>query len=243
MKLLLLFLGVLLGLILLSSRSRRQHDTPATLEGPRKEESETASEIDLSAMRGILDTETNATVLLVKAPLDTVTKVFQQMKSNSRLEQSVGGREVTCRTACFALYQLASHSWTQVQLLALDTDTLLRSELTDSDAGALSRELSTTAILYGISDTAGAIEYKLFQQGQLIENYSENDNGVEFKSTRRNDSEAPDVDGLEFVDDFLRSQDALVSGLEWGGRTSAGLKVMTFKSCPQFAGVNVLVLE
>jgi hypothetical protein len=134
------------------------------------------------------------------------------------------------------VYQLAGHDWTTIQYVHTDWQ---GDGLGEADAQGLSRLLRTEAINYGNSDTAGAIGYAYYRNGERIEqfdyyeDYSEymedeefaakvqppdgaivDEDGMVtyFRSEDRDVSAEEMDDPVEFVDQFLRSKEAFVPG-------------------------------
>ncbi len=123
---------------------------------------------------------------------------------------------------------------------------------TEDDAQALSADMGVPAIFYGNSDTAGCVEYALFEEGERTEllrygvedapelfdeaesDEEENDDEedddsdeIEFESSRR-DLDTSDGNAYEIVEETFRSLDAYAPGIRIDFRTKPGQE-RTFK--------------
>jgi len=134
---------------------------------------------------------------------------------------------------CFILFRLRGHRWTQI--LGRDhsvTDVLMsgvgdrkkmqkligqarKIDLNADDAKALSKRLKTRALYYGVSDTAGALGYELFENGQSIEKVDTEEGWVvrEFKSSKRSGKTGDN--GMELAQSLFTELDAYDPGLKF----------------------------
>ncbi|MFC1836120.1 hypothetical protein ACFL2Q_15605, partial [Thermodesulfobacteriota bacterium] len=119
------------------------------------------------------------------------------------------------------------HPWTLIQHIHNDFG---KDCLCPEDARDLSSELKTSGIYYGISDTACSVGYQFYDLGEEMESLDFSEDYSEFLDDEfKDDGEGEDYpvyfesklrsvnvdeidDPFEFVDRFLRSQDALVPG-------------------------------
>ena len=190
---------------------------------PRREPIETR--------RGIVSTNLNDQLILVQAPVNEVSQALSVVRQATTLKRDVFEQEVELTNECFTVFQFTDHSWSVIK----DENVYQsKNNLNEADAQAISKQLGVKAIDYGVSDTAGAMDYSLYEKGELLESYSyccDNEYSAEtaanaapntfyggrskFYSTLRQ----PDLDLLDrdeaFADVFFKSQDAYVPA--WGG--------------------------
>ena len=162
----------------------------------------------LSELRGVVSFDTNESLLLVAAPVEAVAGAFAALKKLGRWEKDAYGKTVSAVAhPSYLVYRLNGHAWTTLDAFGGNDS------LDPADAEALSKSLNARVLFYANSDTAGVTMYELFDRGRRLERFSYAEGELEFESTLR-PSEGPgeDDDPYEFVDQFLKSQDALAPG-------------------------------
>ena len=165
-----------------------------------------ASPPPVSELRGVASFDTNEILVLVLAPVGAVAEAFQKLRKAKTWTQNVGEKTVTVADPSFLVYRLKGHPWTIV-----DRYHGHGARLQPEDAQALSKTLQTKAIFYGNSDTAGVTQYDLFENGKRLEHFVDYE-GIEFESVVR-DVQPPEDDVYEFVEAFMREQDAFAPGI------------------------------
>jgi hypothetical protein len=167
--------------------------------------------LPLSELRGVVSFDYNNSLVLVQASVDVVSQTFAQMRGAAILQSNVAEREVELARQCFLLFRLKGHPWTQI----LDKESSWNG-LGEEDAERLSRVLKVKAIFYGISDTALASVYRLYDSGRLMERYDSDENGITaFDSLLRKLTLNDIKDEEEWVHTFFKDQDALEPGLRF----------------------------
>lgn len=219
---------------------------------------------DPTQWRGLASQEVNECTLLVKAGIDQVSDAFSQMKSAASTEKDVKGKEVVLGEECYVVYQLSGHPWTLIEILHGYDEQYQRQELEPEDALKMSQLLNTKAIDFKISDTAYAVGYELFENGESVEKFEfhgdysdyeeseeelddddeDEDDGMikKFESRIRECSKDEYEDGMDFSHKFLKAQDAFVPGWSEGGRTSGSQKgkkmLIDLQLCEDGSGIE-----
>jgi hypothetical protein len=170
---------------------------------------------ELKKQRGAIPFDRNLSLLLAKAPVNKVAQAFRSAFNVEVWHKNVLCKEVTIVDPSFLIFQLSGHKWTNV--LGLSTDSFYWFK--PDKANRLSKTLEGPVIYFGVSDTAEAVAYSLFDNGKLVEelDFSEvvfsdlgDTKGHKFVSKLRK-TKANEIKNVEaFVDDFFRDQDALV---------------------------------
>ncbi len=192
--------------------------------------------------RGLATPDVNEFALLIKAPLDPVSEAFADIRSARKLEKDIGGRPVVTPAEGYLSFRLKGHEWTLIE--ALYYDIMTQAGLTEKDAQRLSERLGAPVIFFQMSDTAYAIGYRFYENGQEIESFSfspgygefeepegdygpeetaedlEEDLVIEFESQRRTVESDRLNEGFRFVHDFLVEQNAFVPGWSETSRMS-----------------------
>jgi len=156
----------------------------------------------IADLRGVASFYTNEMIVLVRAPIDAVTKAFCGLKRARVCHRDAAGKTVTVSDPCYLIYQLAGHPWTIIDVYASRS-----SYPNPEDARALSEVLKTKAIFYGNSDTAGVIAYELVEAGKRLERFMDFEE-TEFESNLGRSAPAEGEDMEDFVRAFFRAQDA-----------------------------------
>src|SRR5215468_239252 len=116
------------------------------------------------SMRGSWTTDYNNSLTLIRAPIDHVVDALANR--TERWERDVLGRDIVLGEQGGAfVFRLRGHTWTEVVLEPLKPIWSLGEQ-------ALSRLLKTRVIPYSVSDTSGSIGYRLYENGELLEELS-----------------------------------------------------------------------
>lgn len=143
---------------------------------------------DISTTRGILDDNGNYAEVHVLAPLDDVVNALIEIFPGSTRHQNVCENEFPLPDDGCIVAQLEGHTWTVITGFN-NSHSLI------SEAQQLSEKLKTKAFFYAHSDTAGALFYEFFENGELLEKLTICDMEESFESKLR------DVDEEEILDD------------------------------------------
>ena len=142
--------------------------------------------------------EPECSLIAVEAPLDKVTEALSQRYKSAKLQQHVEIKKTRKNDELaryVALIQIKDNHWTIVlRSLFYVNGNDLASVI--EDAKALSEKLKTKAISFVSEDTSGAIQFDLFDKGQLIEQAQWTDGGsfAAFESTRRKQPKIDEID-------------------------------------------------
>ncbi|PPT08243.1 hypothetical protein CKA32_005723 [Geitlerinema sp. FC II] len=185
----------------------------------------------ISEQRGLVSDCLNDNLILVKGDVEQVAEALCRVRNATVWKHDVFEQEVELTNECFIVFKFHGHSWTVIHEEVVYS---WKNGLKDKDARAISQQLQTQAIEYGVSDTAGVIGYKLYDRGELLEEFEdfcENDfsdkqsnpepntlygDSWKFYSTRRQIEPSDVQKPFDFVDEFFKSQDAYVPA--WGSR-------------------------
>lgn len=148
---------------------------------------------------GIVTTDTDNAVVFVQAEVAAVSLALAKLLRAKSRDEDVANREIELSRDCCFVTRLAGQTWTMVIHNQIRVDYA-------SQARELSKRLDTLALSYQVSDTAGAIGYELYEQGQLLEKFEDSDLGMEFRSALRDDEP---TDPYEFADQVFREQGIL----------------------------------
>lgn len=206
-------------------------------------EDENQSE-SFTEMRGVCSFEYNGTTIFVKAKVEDVACSLSEERNANLWQQNIIDQEVELAEQCFFVFRFNGHTWTNiiardhlvVELLIseeakqLSRETLQQRiqqarslELNKDDARLLSMRLKTRAIYYGVSDTARALSYRIYENGELLERLvtGEGYEILEWESTLHDVSAeqiGEDVEG--WIEQLFRENDALepsMSFMYWVG--------------------------
>lgn len=129
-----------------------------------------------SQRRGVETFDRNAEVVLVKAPLNSLSDALA--KTALEVRRNVLGSEIEISGVFQFTFQLVGHPWS----ILLDEELVYRNDLSlDSPRLAaspspqpaqLSQELKAPVIRLVMSDTSGVVEYVLFENGEVTEYFS-----------------------------------------------------------------------
>ena len=178
--------------------------------------------VPLETQRGLVSTDLNSHMILVRASVEAVAEAWASIRNTSIWERDVFEQEVELTNCCFRVFQFTGHPWT---IVCGENIWSYREYLKTEEAAQLSQILQTQAIDYGVSDTAGAYGYDFFESGKLMERFDCCDE-IEFESQLRQVA-LDKFNGVdEFMDAFMRSQDAYVPAFRSGlGYCGTGKRV------------------
>jgi ankyrin repeat protein len=163
---------------------------------------EEEADVSVAEMRGVGSMETNEQIVLVRAPLDRVSKALASHRGATR-HTDVYGKSIQFGEPSYLVYRLKGQKWSIIDGFVDERVTLQA-----SDAQALSRQLKTIAIFYRNTDTADYSGYELFDRGRSREKLDCRIR-IRFrpdpKRKRRGPSDWHEVE--EFLNDFFRTHD------------------------------------
>src|SRR5262249_11797449 len=114
--------------------------------------------------RGSWTTDYNNSLTLIRAPIDHVVDALADR--TERWEKDVLGRDIALgEYGGPFVFRLRGHPWTEAVLQRSKPIWSLREQ-------ALSRLLKTRVIDYSVSDTSGYIGYRLYENGEQLEELS-----------------------------------------------------------------------
>jgi hypothetical protein len=195
------------------------------------------SDESLEDLRGTVTFEYNGVTVLVKSDVESVARCLSNIREASKCEIDVLGKQIKLTEQCFFIFCFHGHQWThilgrdRIQWEISDdkfrkklSKSLLkrmekgeRLELNQADARFLSQNLQTQAIYYDISDTACALSYCLYNDGEVVERLETGD-GYEITNWQSiiHNIDASEIEDIEeWVDRFFQNQDALEPGLNF----------------------------
>jgi ankyrin repeat protein len=178
--------------------------------------------------RGVTSFDVNEMWLLVRAPVEEAAGAFAATRGATTWERDVLGKPLTIAPRSFLAMRFRGHEWTAIRDWSCDD---AFAWIKEDDARAASERTGGRAIYFGVSDTAGALTYALYERGELLERYSygeeeydgESDGpGSTFESKLRDPEAAGDFD----VDAAIREQGAFVPsfGLALGFMLQPGME-------------------
>jgi ankyrin repeat protein len=153
--------------------------------------------------RGLESLDFNGEFLLVKAPIHQTAEAFSRLHAAPDWKRDVFNKNVDLRESGCVVFQFVDHAWSLICSLTIDRSL-------DQYAQTLSESIGASVIHLAVSDTAGAVSYRLFERGQLAETFQVDDRGVQFNSTIRSADVNLAMGTESFVDDFIKQHDAYV---------------------------------
>jgi hypothetical protein len=117
----------------------------------------------LSETRGVCSFDYNGTIIFVRSDVESVAHNISNNR-NAVWQRYIIDQEVMISDKSFFIFRLSGHEWTNV--IASD---IFICRLNEEDACLLSEQLKTRTIYYGISDCACAVEYRIYENGKLLE--------------------------------------------------------------------------
>jgi hypothetical protein len=159
----------------------------------------------LAERRGVCSFNYNGTTVFVKADVENVARSLREHRGTYQWHQNIVYREVELSHQCFFIFRFNGHIWTIV---------IPRNSSGNEDARLISLSLQTRSIYYGISDTACALEYSIYENGELLETLetSECYESIEWRSSIHDtNTERIGIDiGIEeWIDQLFRENDVL----------------------------------
>src|SRR5215470_7729298 len=120
------------------------------------------------SMRGSWTTDYNNSLTLIYAPIDHVVDALADR--TERWEKGVLGRDIVIgEQGGGFVFQLCGHTWTEA---VLEQFKPIRRFVWSLPEQALSQRLNTRMISYSASDTSGYIGYRLYENGEVLEDLS-----------------------------------------------------------------------
>jgi hypothetical protein len=192
--------------------------------------------LNWETLRGSWLPDTNRSVILVKAPVERIGQVLAE--TGYHWQRDVLGERVVIVERALIVYRIRGHSWSCiVGTVAVGKSYLDLVPQAGEFCRALSAQLKTSAIQYSIGKTAGVRGYTLYEKGKERESFNDIEGEMHFTSKQR-PGLVPNIrrdlkysswgiffsperrkirgkvpDSREFVNEFLRSHDALDSGI------------------------------
>lgn len=189
-------------------------------------------------MRGAFTFNYDGKSIWALADPEAVTDALSRSRKAGTVIKNAANQPVTLTDQCFFIFRLRGHTWTQIVARDQEVVRLImnqgrdkqdkkelnrkmnqarRRELNEKDAQSLSRQLSTRALFYGISDTACALGYKLYENGTLIEQL-ETEEGYEIRKWKSatHPQQKKEIGNIEqWVHALFLELDALEPGLSF----------------------------
>ena len=164
----------------------------------------------VESWRGVDSIDVSDCLMLVRASVEAVAEAFACIRNAAIWERDVFEKEVELTNCCFEVFQFTGHPWTIVRQSHIREESL-----TMQDAAELSDLLSTQAIGYETSKSCDLVCYEFFESGQLLERFSTLFSPHEFESQLRQVDihNIENFDEFEFVDAFVRSQNAYIPAI------------------------------
>lgn len=122
-----------------------------------------------SSRRGIESIDRNATVVLVKAPLDSLSDVLPA--SAIEIRRNILGSEIELSGYFELAYQIVGQAWS----IMVPDDRIEPTNVGTvpiPSAAQLSKQLKQPVITLGVSDTSGVVGYELFEGGEIVEYFA-----------------------------------------------------------------------
>ena len=194
----------------------------------------------VTKMRGVGTFDYDGKSIWILADPEAVTDALSYVRKAKVVRKDLRNKSVKLTDQFFLIFRLEGHTWTQIiagdrlilgLLMNMDKLKLTKKErdrrfnearkleLNKQDAKLLSEQLSTRALFYGISDTAGALMYEFYENGELIEQL-ETTEGYKvnrWKSTlhpiRKKEMEHTDV--LKWINELFIELDIFDPGLSF----------------------------
>lgn len=157
----------------------------------------------LAERRGVCFFGYNGTTIFVKADVEDVARSMREHRGTYQWHKNIINREVELSHQCFFIFRLNGHSWTTI---------IPRNSFGNEDARIISLSLQTRSIYYGISDTALALGYSIYENGDLLEELETGEcyENIEWRSSiHHTNTERIGIDiGIgEWVDRLFREND------------------------------------
>lgn len=115
---------------------------------------------------GVTTFDTNDALVLVEAPIESVTSAFAEQLPKPRVRSNVHGKKVKLTPRCYGVFKISNQPWTTIIRLNCQE---YKHWPSAADAQAISAKLKCRAYIFANSDTAGATQYVLFDAGRAVE--------------------------------------------------------------------------
>jgi len=158
----------------------------------------------------VYDTQAEWSLLAVQAPMESVAIELADLHSGASWLHDVPKKPAAdgddMGLPIIAIVQVTENPWTVVfhEICTVSEEGM---QAVNDEASKLSAKLKTKAISFAAEDTSGAVGYKLFDAGKIVEEAEWEDGGSfsSFKSKLREQPELETVDD-EFADAVFREQ-------------------------------------
>lgn len=114
----------------------------------------------LAELRGVCYFDYSGTTIFVKADVEDVARSLREHRSTYQWYKNIVNREVELSHQCFFVFRFNGHSWTTI---------IPRNSFDNEDARIISLSLNTRSIYYDVSNTALALGYSIYENGELLE--------------------------------------------------------------------------
>ena len=167
--------------------------------------------MEIQTFRGIQIQETNDYMTLVRAPVESVATMLNQVKNPIDWLQDVYLQPIETHSRGLIALQFRGHAWSIIHEL-----NFWQYSDYEPDAQSLSLALNTCGVYYYISDTAYELIYALYDEGKCSEKMIFRDNEeFHFESQIRPLTKADIRSPNGFADDFFREQDIYIPSLSF----------------------------
>jgi hypothetical protein len=162
----------------------------------------------VAEMRGICSFDYNGNTVFAKANVEDVSRAISERYSTSQWQKNIINREIELTNQCFFIFQYSGHVWTNI---------ISRQYSNYDYAQFISKSLKTRTIDYEVSDTASALKYRIFENGELLErlNTGECYENIEWESTIHHVGAEQIGNIEEWVEKIFIENDALEPSIEF----------------------------
>jgi hypothetical protein len=162
----------------------------------------------ISEMRSVGSFDYNGSTVFAKGNVEDVSRAIHERDSTSQWQKNIINREIELTNQCFFIFQFSGHVWTNI---------ISRQYLNYDYARFISKSLKTRTIDYRVSDTASALQYRIFENGELLERLKTGEcyENIEWKSTIHHVGAEQIGNIEEWVEKIFIENDALEPSLEF----------------------------
>jgi hypothetical protein len=166
----------------------------------------------LAEIRGVCSFDYNGRTTFVRASVEDVTRSWSIQQNAKEWHQNIVDREVELTSQCFFIFQFKGHTWTNIIARSSSGD------IDDPNTRLLSANLKTRAIYYTISDTACALGYTIYENGEVLEQLETGEcyENIQWYSNIHGDRKVYIDYGVEaWVDKLFQENDLLEPSMEF----------------------------